>query len=246
MGIRAIWANHAPNALVEIDGARTRRHRRKCAPASNAASRASASAISGISSVGAKPSSAGARTAWASTGRPARWWSLASESARAVRSCACVVALRRRWRSGRLLPQGAGISGAKLQPNFAARPMQFWFERATAQAVRRRQRFVEDADGAVGIATWASASASAIFNSPSKIRDVLLFANSSPPRRHVHRSPLPITVLAAVAQPSRNAPNAPNMGRSCSRAKRTSRRAFGAARARSPRISSNKAACPSP
>jgi len=35
------------------------------------ASSACASAISGISGVGAKPSSAGARTAWASTGRPA-------------------------------------------------------------------------------------------------------------------------------------------------------------------------------
>jgi Dienelactone hydrolase family len=34
-------------------------------------SSACASAISGISGVGAKPSSAGARTAWASTGRPA-------------------------------------------------------------------------------------------------------------------------------------------------------------------------------
>jgi len=34
------------------------------------ASSACASAISGISGVGKKPSSAGARTAWASTGRP--------------------------------------------------------------------------------------------------------------------------------------------------------------------------------
>jgi hypothetical protein len=40
-----------------------------CALASIAANSACASAISGISSVGAKPSSAGARTAWASARR---------------------------------------------------------------------------------------------------------------------------------------------------------------------------------
>src|ERR1700722_13822034 len=42
---------------------------------------ARAPSISGISDVGEKPSSAGARTAWASTGRPVDWWSRASESA---------------------------------------------------------------------------------------------------------------------------------------------------------------------
>jgi hypothetical protein len=47
--------------------------RLKCAPASIATTTACASAISGISGVGAKPSSAGARTAWASTGRPVDW-----------------------------------------------------------------------------------------------------------------------------------------------------------------------------
>jgi hypothetical protein len=39
----------------------------------SAASNACASAISGISGVGAKPSSAGARTAWASARRPVDW-----------------------------------------------------------------------------------------------------------------------------------------------------------------------------
>jgi hypothetical protein len=41
-----------------------------CALASIAANSACASAISGISGVGAKPSRAGARTVWASDGRP--------------------------------------------------------------------------------------------------------------------------------------------------------------------------------
>ena len=40
-----------------------------CTPASIATNSACASAISGISGVGEKPSSAGARIAWASTGR---------------------------------------------------------------------------------------------------------------------------------------------------------------------------------
>ena len=45
-----------------------------------------------------------------------------------------------------------GVGGVALQQDFAARPMQFRFERAVAGAVARRQRFVEDRDGAVGIA----------------------------------------------------------------------------------------------
>ena len=61
---RAIWANDTLNAsIVAIDNAEATRRRHKCAPTSNAASRACASAISGISSVGEKPSSAGATTA---------------------------------------------------------------------------------------------------------------------------------------------------------------------------------------
>ena len=47
---------------------------------------------------------------------------------------------------------GAELAGSRLQQDFAAHPMQFCFERAVAGAVARRQRFVEDGDGAVGIA----------------------------------------------------------------------------------------------
>ena len=48
--------------------------------------------------------------------------------------------------------RGRGVGGVALQQHFAARPMQFRFERAIADAIGRRQRFVEDRDGAVGIA----------------------------------------------------------------------------------------------
>jgi hypothetical protein len=46
----------------------------------------------------------------------------------------------------------SGDGGAALEQGVTARPMQLCFERAIAQAVRCRQRFVEDGDGAVGIA----------------------------------------------------------------------------------------------
>ena len=47
---------------------------------------------------------------------------------------------------------GAGLAGIALEQDVAARPVQFRFERAIAEAVGCRQRFVEDGDGAVGIA----------------------------------------------------------------------------------------------
>ena len=40
--------------------------------------------------------------------------------------------------------RGRGVGGVALEQHFAARPMQFCFERAIAQAIARRQRFVED------------------------------------------------------------------------------------------------------
>jgi hypothetical protein len=46
----------------------------------------------------------------------------------------------------------SGIGGIVLLQGFASRPMQFRFERAIAQAVRCRQRFVEDCSCAAGIA----------------------------------------------------------------------------------------------
>ena len=45
-----------------------------------------------------------------------------------------------------------GVGGVALQQDFAAHSMQLSFKCAKARAVARRQRFVEDGDGAVGIA----------------------------------------------------------------------------------------------
>ena len=47
---------------------------------------------------------------------------------------------------------GDGIGRIALEQHFAARPMQFRFERAMAGPLTRRQRFIEDGDGAVSIA----------------------------------------------------------------------------------------------
>jgi hypothetical protein len=48
--------------------------------------------------------------------------------------------------------RGRGIGGVACEQHFAAHPMQLRFERAVACAAGRRQRFVEDGDGAIGIA----------------------------------------------------------------------------------------------
>ena len=47
---------------------------------------------------------------------------------------------------------GREIGRVALQQHFPAHPMQLRFERAVAGAVGRRQRFVEDRDGAIRIA----------------------------------------------------------------------------------------------
>ena len=147
---------------------------------------------------------------------------------RAVRSCACLAASRPRWRSGRLLRR-RGIGGVALQQDFAARPMQFRFERAVAEcgrtspALRRGSRW-----RGRGSPARASASASAIFKRPSNSQNVL-FAQLLDAAAHV-LEPVAGAPPAAVAQPSRNAPNAPYMVISCSRASRASSNAFGAAR----------------
>ena len=69
--------------------------------------------------------------------------------------------------------RGRGVGGVALQQHFAARPMQLRFERAVTGAVACRQRFVEDRNGAAGSPARASASASAIFISPSNHQNVL-------------------------------------------------------------------------
>ena len=48
--------------------------------------------------------------------------------------------------------RGREVSGVALKQDFAARPMQFRFERAIARAVGRRQRFVNNRNGAASVA----------------------------------------------------------------------------------------------
>jgi hypothetical protein len=46
-----------------------------------------------------------------------------------------------------------GIGGVLFEHDFASRALQFGFERAMAQAISHRQRFVEDGRGAAWIAS---------------------------------------------------------------------------------------------
>ena len=138
--------------------------------------------------------------------------------------------------------RGRGVGGVALEQDFAARPMQFRFERAIAQCGRH----VASASSRIAMArsgspARASASASAIFKSPSKIRT---FCSRRARRRGAcPRARSPSAPLAAVAQPSRNTPNARHKGRSCSRARRASLEGVRRGARGSPRINSNMAAC---
>ena len=67
-----------------------------------------------------------------------------------------------------------GIGGVALQENFAARPMQFRFERAKAQAIRGRQRFVENGDGAIGVTRPAFSLSQRDPDEPVEHQDILL------------------------------------------------------------------------
>ena len=67
-GAGCSWADTGPTKAAR-EGPETRPER----PYAKRSVNDIASAISGISGVGAKPSSAGARTAWASAGRPVDW-----------------------------------------------------------------------------------------------------------------------------------------------------------------------------
>ena len=69
---------------------------------------------------------------------------------------------------------GRGVGGVALKQDFAARPMQFRFERAIAGAVGRRQRFVEDRDGAAGIARPGFGLGQRNLQQPVEQQDVLL------------------------------------------------------------------------
>ena len=89
----------------------------------------------------------------------------------------------------------------------------------------------------------ASASASAIFNSPSKNRTFCWRSCSTPRRMSLEPVAKPCRV-AAVAKPSRNdAERSPQRQLMLTREASELQNAFCAARALSPRINSNMAAC---
>jgi hypothetical protein len=132
------------------------------------AKRDSASTISGIRGVGEKPLSAGARTARASAGRFKDWWSLASDNAARktklrARCCrATSMALRNS-------PSAASQSAASRLKSISPRA------RRNSASNARYPVFSQAASASSTIAMARSgslasnsASASAIFNSPSK------------------------------------------------------------------------------
>jgi hypothetical protein len=81
--------------------------------------------------------------------------------------------LRRRWPSGALL-RLRGVGRVALQQDFAARPVEFRFGRAVAEAIRRRQRFVEGGHGAVGIARPRFGVGQRDLQEPVEIQEVLV------------------------------------------------------------------------
>ena len=66
-----------------------------------------------------------------------------------------------------------GADGVALQQELAARPMQLRFERAIADAVGRRQRLVEDRDGAAWIARAGLSLSQRDLQEPVENQDVL-------------------------------------------------------------------------
>ena len=69
---------------------------------------------------------------------------------------------------------GAGLAGSRFEQDFAAGPMQFRFERAVAEAIGRRQRFVEDRNGAIAIARPRFGLGQRDLEEPVEIQEVLL------------------------------------------------------------------------
>jgi hypothetical protein len=73
------------------------------------------------------------------------------------------------------------IGGVLLEQHFPADAMQLRLESAVSSMLARRQRLVEDFEGAIASPARASASASAILISPSKV--IFCSSSKSAPRR---------------------------------------------------------------
>ena len=104
-----------------------------------------------------------------------------NKARRAVRSCACLAALRRRWRSGRLLRQARDWRGRGSAAFRRGRDAVLLRTRESL-ALDCRQSLIEDRNGALGIARRASASANAILSSPSNSKTFCSRSISAPRR----------------------------------------------------------------
>jgi len=69
---------------------------------------------------------------------------------------------------------GRGIGGVALQQGFAAGPVELRFERAVAEAIGRRQRFVEDRNSAIAIARPRFGLGQRDLQEPVEIQEALL------------------------------------------------------------------------
>ena len=137
--------------------------------------------------------------------------------------------------------RGRGVGGVALQQHFAAHSMQFRFECAIAQAVAPRQRFVEDGDGAIGIARPGFGLGQPDLQKPVEHQNVLfaqaLRRGACPRvRRRARRCATPPN--PAETRRTRPTSSARTPVRGGRVRMRSARRARG-----SPRINSNMAAC---
>ena len=138
--------------------------------------------------------------------------------------------------------RGRGVGGVALQQDFAARPMQFRFERAIAQCDRtspalRRGSRRRGRDRPPGPRPRPAQSSRAHRKSGRSARAGDRRRDACPRARRQARRP------QRSPNPRKTRRTLETWVRSCSRASRASSTAFCAARARSPRISSNSAEC---
>ena len=138
--------------------------------------------------------------------------------------------------------RGRGVRGIALQQHFAPGPIKLRVERAMTEAVGRRQRFVEDREGAVEIAGLSFGFGQGDLDGPVEAQGVLLRAEVSAPRR-ISSSPSPGAPLQRSPSP-RERPR--TLSTTADHARATRRASLGRVQrraAKSPRISSNMAAC---
>ena len=142
-------------------------------PASIAAIISSASLISGISGRRRKAFEGGRENGLGFGGAGNRLVEFGQRQRGAQFEAARALLLRDGNGGQESLFRGRGVGGVALQQDFASRAMQFRFERAIAQAVGRRQRFVEDGYGSAWIARLGFGPRQRDLQEPVENQDVL-------------------------------------------------------------------------